>query len=421
MKNLIKKLFPILPKWIRLTLYKVYEDFFTFVSYIKIRNILLSKKVRNNQKKNILFYHTSGLSFGGTEKSLQIIAKTVDKNKYNVYFMYSPKPVKYSNGNMRLDGRKSYLENSGVNFIEFDFDTIGEKYPFIIKNQKPDIFSVIKDKKIDMLFTAGSGYSTFPTNLIRNIPIIMMNIFGAPSTQKNIAKHICISEEVRGKILPIVNKEKTEMVYIQSELPPPNMRELGEKVREKFNIKKSDMVFGRIGRPDNGIFDPIGINAFKKVLVDYPNTHYIIMAPPPILVEKVKNENIKNVHFIEPSAKEEDVWAFHGSINVLAHFRYDGESFGLNIAESMLAGNPIISHKSPIWNAHLEYLDDSFSRITEIGDVEKYAEYMKFMIKQHKENKLKEMGQKAKEKAEKLFYIKNNIEKIEKIIDKIPC
>jgi len=336
----------------------------------------------------------------------------LDKKKYNVYYMYSAAPVTHSNGSNRLNGRRDYLENTSIHLIEFESKKT--KY-----NQTPDIFTVIHNQDIDLVIAAGGGIADFPINLVRNIPIIMINVFGDIAIQKNIRKHICISKEVQNKITPVIDIEKTEIIPILSELPVKNFRELGEGIRNKFNIKKTDIVFGRIGRPDNAIFDPIGINAFKQLTISHPDIHYIVMAPPKILIQKVKQENIPRVYFLNSSSKEEDIWAFHGSIDVLAHFRQDGESFGLNIAESMLAGNPIISHVSHMWNAHLEYLDDSFSRVAGIDDAKTYAEHMEFMIKRYKENKLKKMGENARKKAEKLFYVKSRMQEINKIISDV--
>ncbi|MBC7981814.1 hypothetical protein H7X65_01940, partial [Candidatus Parcubacteria bacterium] len=131
----------------------------------------------------------------------------------------------------------------------------------------------------------------------------------------------------------------------------------------------------------------------------------------------VIEKKIPNVHWLEPSYLEDEVWAFHQAIDVLAHFRNDGESFGLNIAESMLVGNPILTHKSHIWNAHLEYLDNSFSRYTDKDDYEQYAKNMIEFAELHNSGKLKEMGQEAKIKAEGLFLIENCIGKYENIIN----
>ncbi len=104
------------------------------------------------------------------------------------------------------------------------------------------------------------------------------------------------------------------------------------------------------------------------------------MTPPPILKKIVDEEKIPRVHFLPPSGKENDVWAFHGAIDVMSHFRRDGETSGVAIAESLTIGNPVITHKSHIWNAHLEYLTEECSRIAEIDDFNEYANYMEEFI-----------------------------------------
>ncbi|MCL5774867.1 MAG: hypothetical protein M1333_01490, partial [Patescibacteria group bacterium] len=68
---------------------------------------------------------------------------------------------------------------------------------------------------------------------------------------------------------------------------------------------------------------------------------------------------------------------------------------------------------------HLEYLDDSFSRIAELDNVSQYAQFMELFIKFKKQGKLQEIGEKAKQKAESLFLIKNNINKFEKCLQKV--
>lgn len=419
MKNVVKKLSPILPKFIRFGLYKMYEDFFTCKTLIKnpkLWKVIFYKNTKKNAKKKILFYHPSGLSFGGTEKALQIIAKYIDKEKYEVFFMYSSKP---RSGDIKVDGRRDYLERNNIKLIEFNYKDMEARYPYMINGMSPDLSKIIREYNIDLIFTAGSGYSEYPFNVLRRIPIIMINIFGSPSTQKNITKHLCISHEVADKIKSVVPEDKIEIFYIQSEGPTNNSKIDGKNIRESFGIEETDFVFGRIGRADNEIFDSIGIEAFKKIWSQYPEAHYIIMSPPPILVEMVEKENIKNVHFLKPSSDEKDIWAFHQSIDCLAHFRKDGESCGLNIAESMLCGKPIISHRSRQWNAHTEYLDTDFSRVADIDDIEQYANFMKEMIDAKKSGVITKMREKSREKAERLFYIKNNISAIEKIIEKV--
>jgi glycosyltransferase involved in cell wall biosynthesis len=316
----------------------------------------------------------------------------------------------------RLDGRIDYMKNSDINLIEFDYENMEDKYPYIIKKMNPSIFKIISDKKIDLLITAGSGYSEFPFNIIKNIPIILINIFASPNIQNNIVKNICISNDVLNKVSKIIKKEKLDCIYIQSDKPRNSYADSGINLRKTLGINEKDFVFGRIGRPDDNIFDPIALNAFKE-LDPSLNAHYIIMSPPPVAIEMVKKYNIKNVHFINPSPEEADVWAFHYSLDAMAHFRKDGESFGLNIAESMIAGNPIITHKSDIWNSHLEYLDPDFSIVVEKDDIDGYKKAMECMITSKVNGSIITMKSKAKNKASDIFIIDNNIKDIENIID----
>lgn len=366
-------------------------------------------------KKNILFYHISGLSFAGTEKFLQILAKHLDKEKYNVYYMYSSKPRR-TTGELRLDGRLSYLKDF-VHLIEFDYSTMSDSYPYIVHDMNPSILEVIKTYSIDIVFSAGAGYAEFPLNIIKDIPIIMINIFGSANVQKNIVSNICISHEVERKIAHIVPESKRSVMYIQSEKPSASYVSLGASIRERFGINKDEIVFGRIGRPDDSIFDPIGINAFELLARERSDVHYIIMSPPPIVRNIVKERNIPKVHFIEPSSKEEDVWAFHYALDALAHFRLDGESFGLNIAESMIAGNPIVTHTSHIWNAHLEYLKPEFSFVSKKDDVLGYKNSLQAICKAKEDGSILRMREKSKEEGLRLFVIDNTIGQIEKIID----
>lgn len=419
MKNFVKKIFPLLPAYCQRKLTAFYEREYAIFSLIAMYfdgvDISIASRQINN-KPRILFYHPSGLSFGGTEKFLQILAKHIDKKEYDVFFLYSSKPRKITGPELRLDGRKDYLYGQNIKMIEFNYTSMEDRYPYIIHDAIPSIFEVINNEKIDLIITAGSGYTEFPLNLIRRIPIIMLNSFGSFNVQRNFVFNCCVSEEVAKKLRPVVVDNKIRVTHVPSEGPTQESLEAGLRLRREMGINQTDMVFGRIGRPSDDIFDSIGIKAFQRLVAKNKNVHYVIMSPMPILKNIVSTENIPNVHFLPPSSKEEDVWAFHQSIDCLAHFRADGESFGLNIAEAMLCAKPIITHRSPVWNAHLEYLRPEFSRVADIGDVEAYYGFMNEFFKMKKEGKLHELGCAAKNQADKLFLIKNTIGKFEILI-----
>lgn len=372
---------------------------------IKIETTLLK-----NIKKRILFYHISGLSFGGTEKHLQILAKHIDKTLFDVFFLYSPKSTGANND------RSNYFKQSGVTLIPFNYDYVAKDYPYIIHGTNPSIFEVIRRFHIDLMVTADAGYAHFPINLIQDIPIVLINVFGAIHNQVNIMANICMSHMLANKIRYFVPKEKLHVMYIPSEGPDIGAKERGLALRHQLNIKDTDMVFGRIGRASDSIFDPIGIRAFIRLVAEDAAVHYLIMSPPPALEKIVKDEAIPNIHFLAPTSKESEVWAFHNAIDALAHFRKDGETFGLNIAEAMLCGKPILTHISKVDNAHLEYLVPAFSRVASVDSVTEYYQNMKSFTQYKIDGTLIEMGKLAKIQADKLFLINTAIIQFETIL-----
>ena len=414
MKKLLKKIALLLPIFIKKQIILKRENYYRIAALKKETaeySVNHKIKERTDSKKNLLIYHTQGLGFGGTEKILQILANNLCE-EFNVYFLYSNIHNKES--------RKNFI-NQRVNLIQFAYSHIDKQTPYYMSGMSPFIKEIISDKNIDMIISAGAGDTYYPINTISEVPIILINIFGTPNLQKNIVSNIFISETVKKYSEKFTGpRESNQALWIPTSTPPIDSKERGTEIRKSFNIKDTDFVFGRIGRNSDSIFDPIGINAFKEIVKTNPSAHYIIMSAPPILEKIVSDEKIPNVHFLDPSADENDIWGFHYSIDALAHFRYDGETFGLNIAESMYAGNPILSHKSHIWNAHLEYLNDSFSRVSEVGDVNSYANNMiEFInIKQHNIKNWVKMKEIAERTALQNFSEKKYAEKINTVIKK---
>ncbi|MFA5934675.1 MAG: glycosyltransferase [Candidatus Paceibacterota bacterium] len=413
MRNIIKKIVKKSPNFLKKNIVLLYEAYFRYICLIKeVKEHIKNGKKSNikNSKKRVLVYHLTGLNIGGTEKSIQFVANNLCDD-FDVFFLYSNKNVSHS----RLNSM-----NNKITFIECDYDYLETKYPFYIKNMRPHIKNVIEENNIDIIITATSGYTQYPINTISNIPIIIINIFGSPTLQKNIVASVFVSNTVQ-KTAEIYTGPQSghTSLYIPVIEPPISAREQTQKIRGIFNLKETDFVFGRIGRSTDEIFDPIGIRAFQKVVKEYPEAHYIIMSPSPTTEKIVKEDDIPNVHFLPPSGEELDLWGFYLSIDCLAHFRFDGETLGLNIGEAMYAGKPIISHKSHIFNAHTEYLAPSFARVSEKDDIKKYASYMKEFIEIRKNdiNKWKEMQKIAHETSKKDFSQEKYIEHFKKIIN----
>ncbi len=377
---------------------------------------LYGKEKIKNVKPCILIYGVSALAMGWTEKNLQMIAKHLDREKYAVFLMYGTKPRKLGNYNSdMIRDRRGYLGEEAITYIPFTYDELFERHPYGIKNMSPHIVDTLHYYNIDLVITAWAGNAEFPLTSIE-CPIIFLNIFGIPNTIKNIKYHVCISQTIANEISDVVPAHKVKPLYIPTEWPINITQEDRINFRENIWLTESDIVFGRIWRADDSIHDPIGILAFERVVQKYPHIHYVIVSPSSTLRKYVQEKKIPNVHLLDPIYDEKQVWIFHKSIDVLAHFRYDGETFGLNIAESMMCGNPIITHKSKIWNAHLEYLTPENSFIADIDNIDQYTHALEFFAKDKEWIERKRMGLSAKETAERLFHIDSYMGKIDELI-----
>lgn len=416
MRGLLKKMLYTLPRPFRTVVVMMRELYWQvrLTSWEKKHYPNLQKiQKRNGVIKNILIYHINGLTHAGTEKNLQLIANGLS-GKYNVFYMYGDKTAEES--------RKDILD-SRISLIPFSYESNEVVVPHKLKGMTPHIKEVIVDHDIDLIITASPGYAHYPWNVVTEIPIVLSNVFGAPSLQKNIVATIFMSETVlKHAVAWTGNKDNyfTQFLPI-GKMPPQNTRELGSILRSKLGINETDFVFGRIGRDDDAIFDPIGILAWQKIAANYPQAHLLVMSPPPILVKMVNREKIPRVHLLPPSGEEEDVWAFHGAIDAMAHFRKDGETSGVAIAESLTIGNPIITHRSTIWNAHLEYLKENCSRIADIDSVEEYANYMKefILLKRSNPTSWKKINEEATMVGFNNFSPDAYLEKVHAILQKI--
>lgn len=410
MRNLLKNLFETLPVFVKIQYINFYESYNRRKSFnLENKEALIftektKERRRHTKKKSVLIYHISGMSYGGTEKNLQIVANGL-VSEYDVYYMYS---------DFNAENNRLQFMHPGVKLIRFTYTSKDDKYPYYVHNMNPHIKNVIDEKHIDMIIVSDVGQTNYPIINILDIPILMINNFGGPTTQKNIVHINYVSETVRkhaqlytGKLMrySVLNTPTTDVVAKKDTTD----------LRKKLGISEDAFVIGRIGRNSDNIFDPIGINAYKRIVDKYPDLHFIIVSPPPKLEKIILEEKIPRVHIIQPTNNEKEIWAFHYALDTLAHFRYDGETLGLNIAESMMVGNPIITHVSHVWNAHLDYLkNESFSRIAKMDDYVGYASFIEELIEIKKGNlaRWESMKQESKRCGEKLFTRETYMEKL---------
>ena len=129
----------------------------------------------------------------------------------------------------------------------------------------------------------------------------------------------------------------------------PLISDLPEKtnnnLKEVLGIPQDAFVYGLHQRANDGIYSPVALNAFSKL--NDENSWFILMGGSSEYSKQAKTLGIKNFIQLEYSGDLSKLDLFLNTLDVYAHARADGETFGLAIAEAMSYGLPVISHTAP--------------------------------------------------------------------------
>ena len=304
--------------------------------------------------KPIVIHHLNDLTLGGTEKMVQIhLSHFVKDNTFNHYLAY------------RAQGDKAREEY---------FKEILGSEKLICYDSHSTLLNIIRDKKPFILHRYSAGIPEFP--FVKEIKehtkhFVSTSVFGDQDDTIDISKVIYVSKHVQW----MVGQQESENHHVvRNPIEAPYST---ENLREELNIPQDAFVFGRIGRDDKNIYDPINIEAYAKVASG--NTYFVIVNPSGSARDDIKRLNITSARFIERTTSEVRLSQFYNTIDVLAHARKDGECNCASIWEAAAHRKPVISHYGEIFNGHMETIQDS-GFVVLPGDVDEYARIMKAFI-----------------------------------------
>jgi len=291
-------------------------------------------------KIRIAFIMFGGLSAGGTEKWLQMMAVNLPKEKFEVdYYYCDPAPLLGSKVKMADTNpdRLKYMMDHKINLIKFKvgFKDITKRTHNWLKTNFWEIFD---STKYDFVQTAKGGPAEYPYYLI-NLPVVeCLTLLDGVDKSPNIAYSILISEWQRAMWFRMGgNIKKSTVIPIPAEPSHTN-----ENMREELDIPDDAIVAGFHQRVDNYIFSPIPLQAFSKIQKN--DRHFIIMGGGDKYKQQQQKLQIKNVHFIEHSGNPIKISKFLNTLDIFAHGREGGETFGTVFAEAMMHGKACLSH-----------------------------------------------------------------------------
>jgi len=310
--------------------------------------------ISGSTKKKIVIHHLNHLSLGGTEKMVSLFLKYFLSNDtvFDHYLAYSA---------------------TGDRTRESQFkELLGDK--LLCYDSHSELLNIVRDKEPFILHRYSAGIPEFP--FVRQIKdftnhFISTSVFGDQDESIDISKVIYVSKHVQW-LARQQGKKNHHVVRNPIEGPCST-----ENLREELGIPKDAFVFGRIGRDDENIYDPINIEAYSKIANS--NTYFVIVNPSRSSRTDIERFNITSAKYIERTTNEVRLSKFYNTIDVLAHARKDGECNPANIWEAAAHKKPAISHYGKIFNGHIETIANSGFVVLN-NDVEEYARIMKSFI-----------------------------------------
>lgn len=292
-------------------------------------------------KKNILEI-CNQLWIGGTEKTLQIFCKYLDKTKYNVFAC----------GIFKWGAREEFIKPyvSDLFIAYWDVNKIKE---FVIKNNINIVHwhSITQspweefNKSIELL-------EFFKNNSIK---VIETSPFSLYNEKIDDLLHIKLFVSKTSLVKFFYKfwdklKNKSKYFFLYNPLDVEELekyrlnKEQKNELRKKHWLKENDFVIWKVWRASLWKWDDTIINIVPKIIKTIPNLKVVIRSIPEIKKLKIKKMWLEKYFiFFSESVIEKDITETYQLMNIMLHTSRIGESFGIALTEWMFFWLPIIT------------------------------------------------------------------------------
>ncbi len=138
----------------------------------------------------------------------------------------------------------------------------------------------------------------------------------------------------------------------------PVTRAEREASRAEAGVPPDAFVFGRLGQPLEEKWSPVMLAAFAAVATRHPDVYLLLGGVPPGLrarIERLPHAARGRVIEVPFTHSDAELRRRYGAMDAFLHASAIGESFGLVLAEAMLAELPVITLSTPErGNGHIE-------------------------------------------------------------------
>ena len=299
----------------------------------KIEAKQVKKNINIGFGKKLIVHYLHHLGLGGTAKVVQILCKNfmkMDKKFHHVLAYKAHGELEREPFFEEILGKENLISFASI--PEF-YEVIKEIRPFIMHRQ-----------------TSGQPEMPFVPPIVEQVDhVISTSIFGHVDESIPLSKVIYISNGMQH--CAGVFGKNIRLIGIPVEAPLSD-----ENLRSELDIPDTAFVFGRIGRDDNDIHDPVNLVSFAEV--ENENTYFVALSPSEVLKEKAEQLGITNIRYVDKTLDDIRISKFFNTLDVVAHSRKDGECNPGNIWEGFAHGKPVISHYGIPYNGHIQEIGD---------------------------------------------------------------
>lgn len=309
---------------------------------------------RDSGKIRVAFVKFGGLSAGGTERWLQMMAAALPRDRFDVTYFYTD-AAPYIGSSLRHPGtdrhRLAFMQKAGVRLVEI---RVGAKDLTVRTHDWRDtnLWEVFNPAAFDIVQAGKAGHVEFPFYQLA-MPVVEYVTLGGVDLSPNIACSIHASEWQRRQWIKAGGPaERSTVIPIPAAAPVTAL-----DLRNQLGIDEGALVAGFHQRASDEIASAIPLAAFA--CVERSDRHFLIMGGGESYRRQARELGLRNVRLLDHSADPAGVSMFLNTLDVFAHGRRDGEFFGAVFAEAMRHRKPCISHISDIANGHIEAIGPS--------------------------------------------------------------
>lgn len=302
------------------------------------------------EPSRIAFIKFGGLAAGGTERWLQMMAANLNRDRYEVDYFYCDAAPYIGSDLKHPDtdpARLAYMQEASVNLIKFHVGAKDVRRP-THDWVDTDFWDVFDERDYDLVQTAKAGPPEYPYHLLETPVVEYVTLSAGVDRGRNIVLSIHLSQWQRRQWAAAGGDLVRSCVIPIPAEPPASPLDL----RAELGIAPDKLVVGFHQRAQEEIFSAIPLAAFERVRTD--GVHFALMGGARRYREQAAELGLEDVIFVEHSGTSERISQFLNTLDVFAHGRADGETFGTVFAEAMMHGLPCLSHRSAVANAQPE-------------------------------------------------------------------